>query len=380
MGKARRQELAQDDAQRAELSQQCTDPQFNQSNTALCADVAAANAIAGTPTLDAAAAGDAAPMDLNSSLNLAATEVGAVLDLGEALMNSSAPQVAKAASGVVSAAQKILAVSGPAALALGLGTSANAVRLAKPSRDNPTAYVTALHNFYRDVGLVAVSVAFPPLGLALGTLNALLVAGEPDWFANLIANPNGELATRITDTFTRLNGGLPDPRPCGTNAAGEQAPEKESHIGSTKMASNEANAYSTGERSKNGYTGVDATVGCFLPNGNFLQRWDVQRRQSGDVEGEFGPYPQTRTCGTDATGRQLPETTAWNGANSATRYMESKAYNRGERTVDGYSRNDETYGCFAPDGYLSREEVDSRQTHGMGFFDMFRGPPAMPAQ
>jgi hypothetical protein len=105
----------------------------------------------------------------------------------------------------------------------------------------------------------------------------------------------------------------------------------------------------------------------------------VKRRQDGDVTGAFGPFPETRACGTDASGHPLPEKAIWNGlARSA--HSESTLYRQGERTVDGYSQNDETYGCFAPEGYLSREEVDSRQTHGLGVFDALRDPPAMPAR
>lgn len=127
-------------------------------------------------------------------INYWATEIGAVVALSEALMQSSNPELQDKALKVFNAAQGTLKVLGKLSDGLSLGTS---VLSALKARANHQGEFTAYWNLGRDLGLLGITVLCGPLGLTLSTLNAFMVAFDPNWFAKVMKNPQGPLAGKI---------------------------------------------------------------------------------------------------------------------------------------------------------------------------------------
>ena len=145
----------------------------------------------------------------NGGVNYWATQIDTLISVADTLLMVSNDMPGNSGQKVGAAAHKLLHAAkgvslgikflGRGATAMGISTSVYSVYEAITTKpEGSDARFTAYANIGRDIMLLGIGAASGGLGLALGILNSILIAGDPDWFAKLMKNPNGELAARIT--------------------------------------------------------------------------------------------------------------------------------------------------------------------------------------
>lgn len=165
-----------------------------------------------TPTKDTPK-GDIDLVQLNSGLNFWMTHLDALISTLKVLDEETSRLTTKHGFKMNMYAKKALEatrensritkllLNSPSFFANTTSVASTIYTVATTKPDEHDKRFTAYANFCRDMFLLGLSKIpmTKGLGVFLGVLNSLLVAGDPDWFPKLLKNPNGELARKITE-------------------------------------------------------------------------------------------------------------------------------------------------------------------------------------